>query len=106
MTRTERAVVRAQHPMQPIVRDRHGVFRFKENKIVRAFYEAASNAGVLDLNRVACMNFSREDAEHFAQLIGYSVSGFGDLSYTRRKTVKTADDICARLAKQQKRRGK
>lgn len=28
------------------------------------------------------MNFRREDREQFAQLIGYSLSGFGDLHYT------------------------
>jgi hypothetical protein len=30
---------------------------------------------------LACLPFSDEDREQFAQLIGYSLGGFGDLSY-------------------------
>ena len=32
-------------------------------------------------HNIAVKGFSQEDQEQFAQLIGYSVSGFGDLSY-------------------------
>jgi hypothetical protein len=88
---------KTKHPMQPIVWA-GGVIRFKENKIVSALYEAASEGRKLDLNMVAAMGFSRDDHEQFAQLIGYSVSGFGDLSYARRDTVKEADAIAARMS--------
>src|SRR5258705_7557829 len=61
------------HPMQPIVWDKHRVLRFKENRIVSALLNFASNRG-MSLNEIACMKFSREDREQLAQLIGYSVS--------------------------------
>lgn len=69
------------HPTQPIVVDKHGTHRFKENGIVRALLET----GTLDLNKIAIMNFSQEDRVQFAQLIGYSLSGVGDLSYVSSK---------------------
>jgi hypothetical protein len=34
---------------------------------------------------------TKEDMAQFAQLIGYSVSGWGDLSYVPKKLVKKAD---------------
>lgn len=67
----------ANHPMQPVVTDEHGVKRFKENKIVRFLLDA----GRIDLNAIARMPFDREDREHFAQLIGYSLAGFMELDY-------------------------
>ena len=36
--------------------------------------------------------FSIEDREQFAQLIGYSVSGFGDLSYVSDETWGMVED--------------
>jgi hypothetical protein len=66
-----------KHPMQPLVRDADGVVRFKQNAIVRFLLDA----GPFDLNQIALMPFSDEDREHFAQLIGYSLDGFGELSY-------------------------
>ena len=39
------------------------------------------------------MPFSDEDREQFAQLIGYSVSGFGELSYASAEMVEKADEI-------------
>ena len=37
------------------------------------------------------LDFAREDREQFAQLIGYSICGFGDLDYVRRRLVAEAD---------------
>ena len=64
-------------PMQPVIlRDR--VIRFRENALVRYLLD---NGGV-SLNRLAELpNIPREDWAQFAQLIGYSVSGYCDLSY-------------------------
>lgn len=76
-----------KHPMQPIYFDDQGVARFKPNKIVQALLEA----GPLDMNALATMGFSDEDHEQLAQLIGYSISGFGDLSYASKETVDQAD---------------
>lgn len=37
--------------------------------------------GGINLNDLARIEFSQDDQQHFAQLIGYSLSGYGDLSY-------------------------
>lgn len=66
------------HPTQPIVLDEHGVERFQGNAIVKHLLEIAGQHGV-DLNRIAAMDFALEDRVQFAQLLGYSVSGLGDL---------------------------
>ena len=66
-----------KHPIQPIVTDENGIFRFKSNKIVQFLLD---NGG-FDMNDLAMMDFADNDREQFAQLIGYSVSGFGSLSY-------------------------
>lgn len=71
---------------------RNGVVRFQENAIVRYLLEH----GGLDMNKLATLPFNDEDRRQFAQLIGYSQSGYGDLSYvdnrswdrTRRQKVK------------------
>lgn len=75
------------HPMQPLVRDKNGTVRFKANKIIEWLFESSR----LDLNMIATMGFSDEDNMQIAQLLGYSVSGFGDLSYADPKVVAAAD---------------
>lgn len=67
-------------PMQPIVVDKHSVPRFQENAIVSYLLDWASSRGC-SLNDLALLPFSDADREQFAQLIGYSVSGYGDLPY-------------------------
>jgi hypothetical protein len=42
------------------------------------------------MNELAAMEFSQEDKKQFAQLIGYSLHGFGDLSYVSSETYKRA----------------
>ena len=79
-----------KHPIQPIVKDSHDVLRFKENKIVRYLLD---NGGI-DMNKLATIPFDQNDSEQFAQLIGYSVSGFGDLSYVSKETLAIADSMC------------
>ena len=77
-----------KHPMQPLVTDDHGIVRFKSNAIVQHLLDA----GPFDMNYLAsrALNFTDEDRSQFAQLIGYSVSGFGDLSYVSDETYKRA----------------
>lgn len=70
----------AKQPMQPVVRADDGVLRFQQNKIVRALLSFATPRG-MGMNEIAMANFSAEDQMQFAQLIGYSLSGYGDLSY-------------------------
>lgn len=74
------------HPIQPIITDEHGTKRFKDNKIVRYLLDASE----IDMNQLAAIPFDQDDREQFAQLIGYSVSGFSDLSYVRDITYETA----------------
>jgi hypothetical protein len=82
-----------KHPMQPLLQDKHGTVRFKENKIVQYLLD---NGGI-NLNHLARGEFSQEDWEQFAQLIGYSVSGFGDLSYAHPNTVAAANLLAEKL---------
>lgn len=81
------------HPMQPIIRDKDGTPRFKANAIVRFLLDDGPN----DLNRLARIPFSDEDREQLAQLIGYSVSGFAELSYASDRVVAEADRLAAGL---------
>jgi hypothetical protein len=69
--------MKPKHPVQPLVALR-GAIRFKENSIVRYLLD---NGGI-DLNQLAVLPFSKDDQQHFAQLIGYSVSGYNELSYS------------------------
>ncbi|AOU98286.1 hypothetical protein BI364_10220 [Acidihalobacter yilgarnensis] len=61
-------------PIQPV---RDG--RFVSNRIVEKLLEL--EVAPIDLNDIAAMNFSQAEREQFAQLIGYSLSGFSELSY-------------------------
>jgi hypothetical protein len=71
-----------KHPMQNI---EHG--RFVKNKIV----EYLLDNGGIDMNQLAVLDFSDEDSEQFAQLIGYSVSGYQSLSYVSDESAEQAD---------------
>ena len=89
-----------KHPMQPIGFDGggnegqpYGIVRFKENKIVRFLLDA----GPFDLNQISCMEFNREDYTQLMQLIGYSTSGYGELSTSPKKMVRKADAKAAKL---------
>lgn len=66
-----------KHPIQPLEQDDKGTLRFKKNAIVCHLLDN----GNFDLNDLAKMDFSAEDRCQFAQLIGYSLSGYGELSY-------------------------
>lgn len=63
-----------RHPMQPLVKDDHDTVRFKANAIVKYLVHPKMNA-------LAAMDFNDEDWTQVAQLIGYSLPGFSDLSY-------------------------
>ena len=77
------AVRAARHPVQPLVIAEHGRVRFKRNHIVEHLAEGR-------LNDLAAMDFSQEDWEQLAQLIGYSLDGFGTLSYVTDETYERA----------------
>lgn len=65
------------HPTQPRYLSPGGVLRFKPNKIVCHLLDK----GGIDLNQLSLMGFDAKEWQQFAQLIGYSVSGYSDLSY-------------------------
>lgn len=60
------------HPVQPLIKG-----RFKPNKIVVHLLDH----GPFDMNRLAILEFTDEDRQQFAQLIGYSLGGYSELSY-------------------------
>lgn len=73
---------KTKHPMQPIVLV-DGVARFHRNRIVERLLDILKGKGI-GLNEIAVM-FDRlgadnDDYQQLMQLIGYSVSGYGDLS--------------------------
>lgn len=68
-----------RNPIQPLLKDENnGSARFKENEIVRYLLDSHPK---VDMNDIACMDFSDDDRRQFAQLIGYTLSAYGDLSY-------------------------
>lgn len=84
-----------KHPMQKIAMTESGVIRFVENEIVSHLLEAYPGG----LNAIARkFRDNREDYEQLTMLIGYSVSGFGDLSTSSRRTVAAADQIASALS--------
>jgi hypothetical protein len=60
------------HPVQPLIKG-----RFKPNKIVVHLLDH----GPFDMNRLAMLEFTDEDRQQFAQLIGYSLGGYSELNY-------------------------
>lgn len=73
-------------PVLPLIIDGGGRVRFRTNAIVRFLLDN----GPHDMNSLAMGDFSPEDREHFAQLIGYSLDGFGELSYVSEATYEAA----------------
>lgn len=75
-------------PMQPLVWDGDRI-HFKQNRIVRMLLDC----GRFDMDDIDAMGFTDQEREQFAQLIGYSVCGFGDLSYVSDEAVVIADEM-------------
>lgn len=91
-----------KHPRQPIgwAGD---VIRFKENKIISWMLNMGGEGKKFNLNDIVLKyhlgEFNQEDLVQLDQLIGYSVSGFGDLSYVPQDEVAECDGIAASLYK-------
>jgi hypothetical protein len=79
-----------KNPIQPLVEDANGVLRFKDNAIVRHLLDTHP---ACDMNRLAAWNFTDDDRQQFAQLIGYSLSGYGELSYVSDEACSTAEHM-------------
>lgn len=87
-----------RQPMQPVVVASDGVIRFKQNKIISDMLEFCQGYG-FGLNEIATRNYEKDDYSQLMQLIGYSVSGYGNLSCSRAKHVSRADEKAESLAK-------
>ena len=66
-----------KNPIQPIQLNEFDRPRFKQNAIVRYLLDS----GMFSMNDIADLDVSNEDREQFAQLIGYTLDGFAELSY-------------------------
>lgn len=82
-------------PDQPIYMDDEGTIRFVANSFVEYLLRSASFS-LHDLMLI--VPASKAEREQFAQLIGYSVAGYGDLSYvsqdSRSRNNARADELC------------
>ena len=80
-------------PLQPIIDG-----RFVPNRIVELLLETST----LNLNNIAFMDFTNQERMQLAQLIGYSLSGFGDLNYVDDETYETAEVLNDKLVQSEK----
>lgn len=78
-------------PMQPIHLDSLGVARFTKNRIVDDLLEFAASRG-FGLNEIAAGDYSDYEHMQMAQLIGYSLSGYGELSYVSDESFNSAHE--------------
>ncbi len=92
--------MKKEHSMQPVIWDGKGVVRFQENPIVSFLLDWANKRGMSlnELHRMSLSeNWTNDDWAHFAQLHGYSVSGWGDLSYVSNDTCAKGDKAAETL---------
>ncbi len=86
-----------KHPQQPIGTAEDGVVRFKGNSIIEDLFRTRA----LDLNKISVRvqrgDFPKEDYVQLTQLLGYSVSGWGDLSTSPPEMVTAADKEAERI---------
>lgn len=86
-------------PIQPVYLDTNGHIRFLDNRIVRDVLEVSALHG-FSLNEISLRRYTLEERQQFAQLIGYSVSGYGNLSYVDRRACDRADYLAYQLTLQ------
>jgi len=75
------SAVKDPQPIQPVIKDEDGIPRFRENAIVRYLLDLARKHKIADLNSLADLPFSQDDREQFMQLIGYTITGYHELSF-------------------------
>ena len=92
----------AKHRMQPVVMAPDGVMRFQSNEIIQWLFRS----GKIDLNYISARvqdhggdgpKFSKDDYAQLIQLMGYSVSGYGDCDCADQRTVAAANRRAAKL---------
>ena len=81
-----------KHPIQPLEVDPSGILRFKRNAIVEDLLEHSRSHG-FGLNEIVRRRYSTEDMSQLVQLIGYSLSGYGRLSFADDAVVKAAEQM-------------
>lgn len=94
-------------PMQPVYLTKHDTLRFRENVIVRVLLDRDTERGRIypdfparsdgGLNWIAVQRFSQADQEQFAQLIGYSISGYHELSYVSDESAAKASALAKKI---------
>jgi hypothetical protein len=65
-----------KHPIQPLAPDSQGRLRFHPNAIVQHLLDTHTSLG---MNQLAMLDFTDDDRQQFAQLIGYSLGGYSEL---------------------------
>ena len=85
-----------KHPLQPFVKDAHGTVRFKGNAIVLWLIDEANEGKHHDLNSIARRGFDPAEQQQFAQLIGYSLKGYHELSYVTNEAAHAATEEARR----------
>lgn len=76
-------------PMQPLCVDADGIVRFVQNRIVRHLLDAYPGG----LNALELQGFAQAEHCQLAQLIGYSLQGFGELSYVDDATRESVEHL-------------
>lgn len=84
-------------PQQPLYMTNSGIARFVKNSIVDDLLDFATRRG-FGMNEIACREYTPEERMQFAQLIGYSLGGYGDLSYTTDESYNEAVQSCEQLS--------
>lgn len=88
-------------PNQPIVFAEDGCIRFMQNKIIDRLLDIATELGY-SLNEISRDQqngeYRIEDYKQLIQLIGYSVSGYGDLNEVSHEEACKFDEIAQKLA--------
>lgn len=89
-------------PLQPIIWAEDNVIRFRKNRLV----EYLLDHGPFDMNHLALLpEISADERAQFAAMVGYSVSGWGDLSYVNedcRGEMEDADRIAAAMVEERR----
>jgi hypothetical protein len=78
-----------RHPVQPLIIDKYGVVRFKENMIVKSL-KNMSNIHILDK---IWEGASDEDKEQLVQLFGQSLSTFRVFPFASPESIAIADTM-------------
>jgi len=85
--------------MQPVVVAADGVIRFKANQIISDMLDLCQKHG-FGLNEIAIREYEKDDRSQLMQLIGYSVSSYGNLDCSRAKHVMRADQKAETLVRE------